>query len=290
MIEYGITAASECWNARCFYKEDLRCQSIFLLQHGSSLSLWLTLLSFYVSLHWVETSFNCQTALTDKPPINNVDLKSPRIGEKAKSFGKSYLHSIKSPFFTWPSKHGVGSSVPLKSWETLMICATDNCHSSLLSTHLSCLLYTHTFATGSSRQMCFSFLNTQGGDIFFVGGGVFPATSTCFIKEVNVGEESAFPSKLVALGWKALRWVWVCKHAPVFAQLMPQSSLSAGRARPALVLVEQKVIKPGGKREISSLRESQMIPHSHLWALVEVLCVGRKDLKVHTGLSNHDIP
>lgn len=43
------------------------CQNIFLFQHGSYLSLWLTLLSFYVSLQWVETSFNCQTALTDKP-------------------------------------------------------------------------------------------------------------------------------------------------------------------------------------------------------------------------------
>lgn len=119
----------EC--SQCFYKEDLRCRSIFPFQHGSSLSLWLTLLSFYVSLHWVETSFNCQTALTDKPPINNVDLKSPRIGEKAKSFGKSYLHSIKSPLLPGPANTAWGAPSHWKAerlwWYVQLIIATPRC-------------------------------------------------------------------------------------------------------------------------------------------------------------------
>lgn len=41
--------------------------------------------------------------------------------------------------------------------------------------------------------MYFSFLNTDGAILFFSD------TLTCFIKEVNGEEESAFPSKLVAL-------------------------------------------------------------------------------------------
>lgn len=69
--------------------------------------------------------------------------------------------------------------------------------------------------------MYFSFLNTDGV-IFF-----FPDTLTCFIKEVNGGEESAFPSKLVALTLQAVRQAWMYKHLRLFAQLMPQSSRAA---------------------------------------------------------------
>lgn len=42
-------------------------------------------------------------------PINNVDLKRARIGEKAKSFGKSYLHSIRSPLLPDPVNMVLGT-------------------------------------------------------------------------------------------------------------------------------------------------------------------------------------
>lgn len=51
--------------------------------------------------------------------------------------------------------------------------------------------------------MAYVFLlpKSRRGDFFFF----FSDTLTCFIKEVNVEEESAFPSKLVALELWALR-------------------------------------------------------------------------------------
>lgn len=73
MIEYGTTGAIGDGKLR------LKCMALllgrlnvstsffFCFNMEVSLSFRLTLLSFYVSLQWVETSFSCQTALTDKP-------------------------------------------------------------------------------------------------------------------------------------------------------------------------------------------------------------------------------
>lgn len=147
-----------------------------------------------------------------------------------------------------------------------MICAPDNCHSSLLSTHLSCLLHRHTFATGSSRQMWFSFLNTErGGDFYFYFIFIF----SCYIglfyqrRECRGGISISFKvggprMEGFALGLGVQTTPCVCSAD---ATVVPQQGQR-------WFWWKQKAIKPRGKRESNSLRESQMIPHGHLWALV----------------------